>query len=358
MSAISAGLLKSITVYFLRFTIPSFTRSLNCYSPGLLLKKIGAKQGMQVDISTLDSVIVGVYFILVMALGLWVSRRTKGGEDLFLAGRRLGWFSIGMSLFASNISSTTIIGLAGAAYAWGIAVSNYEWAASLVLIVFCFTLLPLYLRSRVSTVPEFLEKRYSKSCRKYFAGLTLFNNIIIDTAGGLFAGAMVIQTFYPSVDLYTACIVLAVFGGIYTAAGGLAAVVYTDVLQATILLFGCSFVAYLCWQQIGGDWSIVQQTVSAKHLSVILPADDPDLPWTGTLIGVPILGFYFWCTNQFITQRVLGAKSVNDARWGALFAGLLKLPVLFIMVIPGTMALVFLPDLATGDLVFPIIIVI
>lgn len=289
-----------------------------------------------------DSGIIVVYFIAVLAIGLWIGRNTKGGDDLFLAGRSLGWMAIGFSLFASNISSTTLIGLVGSAYDGGLFISNYEWMATIVLVFFVLVFVPIFLRSRISTIPEFLEQRFGRASRRYFSGLTIITNILVDTAGSLYAGAVVLQLFFPDLDMTTTCIVLAVIAGIYTAAGGLAAVVYTDIIQAVVLLLGSCLMTYFVFAHpaIDFSWTALTEGVNdPSKFSVISPThhplSDPRLPWLGTLIGVPILGFYFWVTNQFIVQRVLGAKSVDDARWGALLGGLLKLPVLFIMVLPG-----------------------
>ena len=308
------------------------------------------------SLGTLDLVVIGIYFVLVFYIGLRMARRTRSGEDLFLAGRRLGWIPVGFSLFASNISSTTLVGLSGAAYTWGIAVSNYEWMAAFVLVFFAVFFIPYYLNARITTVPEFLERRFDRRSRLYFSGLTMFSNVVVDTAGILFAGAMVLKVFYPELDLFTVCLGLALVAGLYTAAGGLAAVVYTDVLQAVVLLLGACLVSYLSFAQVDFSWAGVVAATPPQKLSLMLPLDDPNLPWLGTLVGVPILGFYFWCTNQFIVQRVLGARSIAHARWGALFAGFLKLPVLYIMVIPGVMAGMFLPELENGDAVFPTLV--
>nr|VFK52405.1 MAG: solute:Na+ symporter, SSS family [Candidatus Kentron sp. TUN]VFK52919.1 MAG: solute:Na+ symporter, SSS family [Candidatus Kentron sp. TUN]VFK62643.1 MAG: solute:Na+ symporter, SSS family [Candidatus Kentron sp. TUN] len=307
-------------------------------------------------ISDIDISIVIGYLVVVMIIGLWVSGKTRSGDDLFLAGRKLGWPAIGFSLFASNISSTTLIGLAGAAYIWGIAVSNYEWMAAIVLGLGCIIIIPLYLQAGVTTVPEFLEYRFDRRSRYYFSGITLVANVFIDTAGTLFAGAMVLKVFFPEIDLFTACVMLALFAGIYTAAGGLAAVVYTDVIQAVILLIGSCFVTWYTFAQVDFSWAYVVTHTDPDQLSLFLPNSDPNLPWLGALTGVPILGFYFWCTNQFITQRMLGAKNLQNARWGAIFAGFLKLTVLFIMVIPGVIASVFMPGLENSDMVFPTLI--
>jgi len=309
-----------------------------------------------ISLGTLDLAVVAGYFLLVFYIGFRTARRTHSDEDLFLAGRRLGWVPIGLSLFASNISSTTLIGLAGAAYTWGIAVANYEWMAAPILVVFALLFVPLYLDARIGTVPEFLEYRYDRHVRRYFSLLTIVANIVVDTAGTLFAGAIVLTVYLPGLDLFGAALLLAAVAGLYTAAGGLAAVVYTDVLQALILLAGSAVVAVLAFAELDFSWARLVAETPPAHLSLMLPLGDANLPWLGTLVGVPVLGFYFWCTNQFIVQRVLGARSIVQARRGVLFAGLLKLPVLFLMVLPGVMAGVFLPGLEQGDQVFPALV--
>jgi SSS family solute:Na+ symporter len=309
-----------------------------------------------IKLTDFDLLIVFVYFMLVLIIGLSAARKTQNTEDLFLAGHRLTWLPIGFSLFASNISSTTLIGLTGAAYTWGIAVANYEWMAAPILVLFALFIIPLYLKAQIGTVPEFLEYRYNRFVRRYFSLFTVFANIVVDTAGTLFAGALVLTVFLPELDLFTAAMLLAAVAGVYTAAGGLAAVVYTDVLQAIVLLVGSAIVVLVAFAEMDYSWARLVAATPPDHLSLMLPLDSPDLPWLGTLVGVPVLGFYFWCTNQFIVQRVLGARSIEHARWGALLAGFLKLTVLFLMVLPGVIAAVILPDLENADQVFPTLV--
>jgi SSS family solute:Na+ symporter len=304
-------------------------------------------------LNPIDLTIVALYGVVVIIIGVATARRTHSADDLFLAGRRLTWLPIGLSLFASNISSTTLIGLAGAAYTWGLAVSNYEWMSTLVLLLMALVFTPLYLQARVGTVPEYLERRFDRRARLYFSGLTVLANIVVDTAGTLFAGAVVLTTFVPELDLFSAALLLAAVAAAYTAAGGLAAVVYTDMVQAVIVLAGAIIVTVLAFARIDFDWGALVAATPPQQLSLFLPLDDPNLPWLGTLVGVPVLGFYFWCTNQFIVQRVLGARDLEHARAGVLLAGLLKLPVLFIMVLPGIVAMLILPPLENGDQVFP-----
>ncbi len=307
-------------------------------------------------LAPLDLLVIAGYALTILVIGVITARHTHSGDDLFLAGRRLAWAPIGLSLFASNISSTTLIGLAGAAYTWGIAVANYEWMAAPILVLMALVFAPLYLNARIGTVPEYLERRFDWRSRRYFSALTLVSNIVVDTAGTLFAGALVLTSFVPQLDLFAAALLLAAIAALYTAAGGLAAVVYTDVVQAILLLVGAVLVTLLSFARIDFDWSTVVAATAPEQRSLFLPLSDPNLPWLGVLVGVPVLAFYFWCTNQFIVQRVLGARSLADARAGVLLAGLLKLPVLFIMVLPGLMAVLILPPLENPDQVFPALI--
>ena len=307
----------------------------------------------EISLSTLDIIIIIGYFLIIIAIGIYVSKRTNTGEDLFLAGRTLGWGVIGFSLFASNISSTTLIGLSGDAYRTGISVANYEWMAAIVLILMAIFFIPYYIKSSITTIPEFLENRFDVRSRKYFSVITIFLSIVIDTAGGLYAGALVVQVFFPEVDIWYTIIGLGLFAGLYTAAGGLKAVVYTDVLQAVILLTGSTILTILMFGNFDYSWAAVKETVSGDHLSMIRPLDDEALPWLGTLIGVPVLGFYYWATNQYIVQRVLGSKDIKNARWGAMLGGALKVGALFIMIIPGVMAISVFPGLDDPDMVYP-----
>jgi SSS family solute:Na+ symporter len=306
-----------------------------------------------------DLVMVFAYVVFIVALGLYFSRRTGTTDDYFLAGRSLAWWLIGLSMFASNVSSTTLVGLASAAFGSGISVYNYEWMAALVLVVFLVFFLPFYLKTRVYTMPEFLERRFDQRARYYFAALLIALNIVVDTAGALYAGALVVRLMYPGVALWQSVAVLGALAGAYTIAGGLKAVVYTDAVQAVLLLAGAVLVAFLSFDAIGGSWSAVVAQVPPDALSIIRPASDPILPWPGLVTGVFLLGFYFWGTNQFMVQRALAARDLNHGRWGALLAGALKLPVIFIMVLPGIFGRLLYPAAEypalarNSDLIFP-----
>lgn len=312
---------------------------------------------MDSQIGNLDISIIFIYFIVVMLIGYLVGRKAKTGDDLFLGGRSLTWGFIGLSLFASNISSTTLVGLAGAAYTTGIVQSVYEWGTAIPLAILAFIYVPLYLRSKITTIPEFLELRFDHRSRYFFSALTIVASILIDTAGSLYAGALVIQIFFPSIELWQTCYFLALITGIYTSFGGLKAVVYTDALQAIILIVGCGILSYLLFKELDFSWANLVASAPEGHFSVIRPMDDKSLPWPGLLLGVPMLGFWYVATNQYITQRVLGAQSIQHARWGIMLAGLLKFLPLFLMVLPGAMAISIYPGIINSDMVFPTIVI-
>ncbi|MEM9386000.1 MAG: sodium:solute symporter [Pseudomonadota bacterium] len=309
---------------------------------------------MDFALHTIDLVIIAVYFVFMIGVGLAFAGKNENAQDYFLAGRRMVWPLVGFSLFASQISSTTLVGLAGDAYATGISVYNYEWMSAVLMAFFAVFLLPQYLKSQVYTMPEYLERRFDGRARTYFALLTLFLNIVLDTAGSLYAGALIMQLIWPDLPIWQTIAGLALVAGLYTIVGGLSAVMITDVIQAVLLIIGSLLIATFAFAEAGG-WENITAMVDPERLSLIRPMDDPSMPWLGLVLGVPLLGFYFWCTNQFMVQRVLGAKDVNHGRWGALFAGLLKLPVLFLMVLPGTAAIVLYPELERPDLVFPVL---
>jgi len=312
---------------------------------------------MNTTVGSLDIGIIIIYFIIVLVIGFLVGRKAKTGDDLFLGGRSLTWGFIGLSLFASNISSTTLVGLAGAAYTTGIVQSVYEWGAAIPFAILAFIYVPLYLRSQITTIPEFLELRFDVRSRKFFSALTIVASIMIDTAGSLYAGALVIQIFFPSIDLWQTSYFLAIVTGLYTAFGGLKAVVYTDSLQAIILIIGCGILSFLLFEQFDFSWSNLVASVPEGHFSVIRPINDESLPWPGLILGVPMLGFWYVATNQYITQRILGAQDVQHARWGIMLAGLLKFLPLFLMVLPGAMAISLYPGIENSDMVFPTIVI-
>ena len=302
--------------------------------------------------SVLDLLVVIACAGGIVGFGLAVSRHRAKAEEYFLASRASRWPAIGLALFASNISSTAIVGLAGAAYVMGISVYDYEWSAGVVLVFYCVFLLPFVLRSRAYTMPEFLERRYDGRARLYFAVLNVFLNVFVDSAAALYCGALVCRALLPGAPLWAIVAVLAGAAGLYTLAGGLRAVIYTEAAQAVLLIIGAVTISVAALTHAGG-WRAIARGVDPAMLSLIRPAGDPGVPWPGLVFGIPVLGIYYWCTNQYMVQQTLSARSLDDGRGGALFAGLLKLTVLFLLILPGTFALVLFPHLARSDLVYP-----
>jgi len=229
--------------------------------------------------SNIDIGVIIAYFIIVFGIGIYVARRTKSGTDLFLGGRTLTWGFIGLSLFASNISTTTIIGLSGAAYSSGISQSVYEWMSGIPLIICALIFVPLYLKSKITTIPEFLSLRYDRRSQIFFSIATIVASILIETAGGLYAGGLVMQTFFPNLEIWQVSFVIALCAGIYTAFGGLKAVVYTDAMQAIILVLGCGVLTYMMFEKLDFSISNLITTAPEGHFSVVRPIDDESLPW-------------------------------------------------------------------------------
>lgn len=317
---------------------------------GLLLAQ---ENGPEYELATIDLVIVAAYIVFILGLGFWVGRGKKDTEEYFLGGRGAIWPIVGFALVAANFSGTHYIGLAGAGYAEGISVWNYEWVATIVLVFFAFFILPFYIRSRVSTVPEFLERRYDRRSRYAFSGFTVVTAMLIDSAGALFAGAIVLQLLFPGVPLMVHVSVIALLGGVYVILGGLQAVMITDTVQGVILYLAGGAIFLFLFAELDFSWAAIQELAPEDGWTVTPPADHEFLPWPGILTGVIWLSVYYWITNHVVVQKVLAAKDLNHGRWGILFAGVMQLPFLIILILPGTMGHAVFPDLEDPDQIFP-----
>jgi SSS family solute:Na+ symporter len=296
----------------------------------------------------LDLFVIAGYFVLLFAIGYWAARREKQvSADYFLASRDVGWLAVGASLFASNIGSEHLVGLAGTGAASGLAVGHFEWLACFMLLLLGWLFVPLYLRSGVYTMPEFLERRYNAGSRWYFSGVSVVGYVLTKISVTLFAGGVVMHAV-TGLDLYTSATILIVVTGLYTIFGGLRAVIYTEVLQAIVLIVGSTALALLGLSASGG-WSGLHARLPADFFSMWKPANHPDFPWTGIVFGAPILGVWYWCTDQHIVQRVLAAKNVTEARRGTVFAGFLKILPVFIFVLPGMIAAALYSDVRNGS---------
>ncbi len=307
---------------------------------------------MEFNLTNLDLGIIVFYLLAVIALGFYFGNKHKNAEDYFLAGRNLTWPIIGFSLFASNMSSNSLVGLAGAGYKDGFSVYSYEWMAVLVLIIFAVFFLPFYLKNKIFTIPEYLEKRFSYPVRAYASFIAVVLNVMVDIAATLYAGGLVINLIFPQFALTEIIVGLALIAGLYTITGGLSSVMYTDAVQAVILILGSTLVTIFAFQEMGG-WEPLRAITEPSHFDIMKPASDEAMPWPSVFTGVLLLGFYFWGTNQYITQRTLASKNLRQGQWGAMFAGFLKLSILFIMIFPGAFARVLYPEMTEMDMIYP-----
>src|SRR5471030_941612 len=263
-------------------------------------------------LSTADLVIIGLYFCVVFAIGFYFSRKERTSAEYFLAGRNVGWFAIGASLFVSNISTEHFIGLAGSGASSGLAVGHFEWLACFMLLILGWVFVPFYLRSNVFTMPEFLERRFNRSCATYLASISILAYVFTKISVHLYAAAVVLEKVVGWSPM-TAAIVLVVATGMYTIAGGLAAVIYTDLVQTLILIVGAVILTFLGLEKVGG-FGALRAALPADYFHMMKPASDPNFPWTGIFFGAPILGIWYWCTDQVIVQRVLSAKTEGHSK--------------------------------------------
>jgi SSS family solute:Na+ symporter len=313
-------------------------------------------------LAALDWIVIAVYFGLTFGVAIWATVRERASRgtstDYFLAGRDAGWFLVGGSLFASNIGSEHLVGLAGTGAASGVAVAHFELLASLVLLVLGWVFVPFYLASGVFTMPEFLERRYSTGARWYLAIISIIAYVLTKISVTIAAGGIVFEALM-GINFWTGAMVVVAVTGVYTIFGGLRAVLYTDLLQMFVLIGGAIAVTLVGLSALGG-WGAMRQAVGPDFMDMWKPMSDPNFPWTGILFGAPILGVWYWCTDQFIVQRVLAAKDQNHARRGTIFAGYLKLLPLFIFVIPGVVAYALARQgrlqLATPDQALPTLV--
>jgi solute:Na+ symporter, SSS family len=286
-----------------------------------------------------DWAVIAGYFTIIFGIALWSylrQRRDDTPAGYFLGGRNIGWFVVGASLFVSNIGSEHLIGLSGTAADSGVAVGQFEILASLILLLLGWVFVPFYIRSGVFTMPEFLERRYSKAARHYLSVISIIGYVLTKISVTVYAGGIVFQTLM-GIDFWTGALLVVLFTGAYTAFGGLRAVVYTDMAQMFVLLAGSITVVVMGLVHLGG-WGAMTAVVPEGFMSLWQPADHPSFPWTGIILGAPIIGVWYWCTDQFIVQRTLAARDDDNARRGTILGGYLKLLPLFIFVMPGVIA--------------------
>jgi len=309
------------------------------------------------NIHPLDLAVIAAYFLLLLGISYWAARVEKNvSSDYFLASRDVGWLAVGASLFASNIGSEHLVGLAGTGAASGLAVGHFEWLACLILLLLGWLFVPFYLRSGVYTMPEFLERRFNPASRAYLTWVSIIGYVLTKISVTLFAGGVVLRAV-TGWSVWTSAVILIVVTGLYTVSGGLRAVIYTEVLQAFVLIIGSATLALLGLQAVGG-WGALRAQLPADFFSMWKPMHDPNFPWTGIVFGAPILGVWYWCTDQHIVQRVLAARNVSAAQRGSICAGFLKILPVFIFVLPGMIAGALYSDIRGGgaDAAYPALV--
>ncbi|MCG3158484.1 MAG: Sodium/glucose cotransporter [bacterium] len=307
---------------------------------------------MENQLVGLDYVVIGLYFGVLFWIAWWSTARSRTAVDsavgYFLAGRNVGWFVIGASLFASNIGSEHLVGLAGTGAASGVAVAQFEILASLILLILAWVFVPFYMKTQVYTMPEFLERRYSPAARIYLSWISIMAYVLTKISVTIAAGGIVFESLM-GIDFWTGALIVVSATGLYTVCGGLRAVVYTELMQMFIMIFGAVVVTVTGLVAVGG-WGALQEIAGSSFFNMWQPVTDPNFPWTGILFGAPILGVWYWCTDQLIVQRVLSARDQCQARRGAIFGGYLKILPVFIFVMPGIAAYCLVQ---TGRLVLP-----
>ena len=288
-------------------------------------------------LDTLDWVSITLYFLVLIGIAIWVIRKKENNtEDYFLAGRNVGWFVVGASIFASNIGSEHVVGLAGTGASDKLPLLIYEIQAWVVLIL-GWVFLPFYARSGVFTMPEFLEKRFDARSRWVLSVFSIVAYVLTKISVTIYAGGVVVAALL-GIDFWTGAIATVVLTGIYTVLGGMRAVVYTETLQAVLLIIGAAVLTYIGLDKVGG-WSSMQETLGPEYFNMWRPATDPDFPWPSLLITSTIVGIWYWCTDQYIVQRTLTARNIKEGRRGTIFGALLKLLPVFLFLIPGIIAL-------------------
>jgi len=294
-----------------------------------------------------DIVISILYILGILVIGLWAGirhrRKNKGGaaREYFLAGKTLRWPAIGLALFATNISTVHLVSLAQSGFDTGLLNGNFEWMAAFTLILLALFFAPFYIRSGVATLPDFLEKRYDRASRDWLVIISVVSAIVIHIAFSMLAGGIVLNTLF-GVSMYTSVIIISLITAIYTIVGGLKAVVVTESIQTVVLIAGATIISFAAYHKMGG-WTPMADTLhqggQLQKLSMLRPKGDPSgMPWYSIFLGYPVLGIWYWCADQTIVQRVLGAKDENHARIGPLFCGFIKILPVFIFVLPGLFA--------------------
>jgi SSS family solute:Na+ symporter len=314
------------------------------------------------SISPIDTIIIAVYLVGIITVGILAGfKKNTSSEDFFLGGRTLRWPVIGAGLFCANISSIHLVGLASSGYQHGMVIGNFEWMASFTLILLGMVFAPFYFRSKITTLPQYVEKRYSPGARTFLAAIFIMSALLVHIGISMYAGAKVLEAFF-GINFVISIIGISLATSVYTILGGLKGVMYTDTVQAVILLLGAALLTFFGLQALGDagitNWADFKEAAKPGQLSMIQPIGDPEATgrlglreysWYSILFGYPVLGIWYWCTDQTIVQKILSAKTEKDGRDGAIFAGFLKILPVFLMVLPGVIGYVLFKEKIGDD---------
>jgi len=304
----------------------------------------------------IDIAIIVIYIIGIVWWGL-KNIQNKSSTDYFLAGKRMGWVMVGLSLFSASISTSTLIGHSGATFKYGLVIFDYNLISVLVMIFYAWIFLPFYIKSGIYTMPEFLELRFDARSKYYFSAIALFGGTFMDISATLYGSAMIFSILVPSISIPTAVAISACIVASYTIPGGLNSVIKTEVVQAIVLIVGSSILAFLAFKNIG-SWDVLRERLyNTDKLHLIRGLNDEAVPWPAMFIAIPILGFYFWANNQQLVQRVLSAKSVDHGRKGVLLTGFLTLLTIYLIFLPAIRAFLAFPDTNPADRIYPRMVV-
>ncbi|MBR5351906.1 MAG: sodium:solute symporter [Prevotella sp.] len=298
-------------------------------------------------LGTLDWTILIAYFIILLAIGIWASTKRKKGSSLFLAEHSLRWYHIGFSMWGTNVGPSMLIASASAGFTTGIVSGNYAWYAFVFIFLLAFVFAPRYLGTNVSTLPEFMGLRFGQGTRNILAWYTIVTILISWLALTLFAGGILIRQVF-SIPMWASALILLGISAFFTMLGGLKAVAYTNVYQMILLIVVSATLTIAGLIKVGGIGGL-SAAVPANYWNLFLPNDNPDFPWLPILLGYPIMGVWFWCTDQSMVQPVLAAKSLNEGQRGANFTGWLKILDVPLYILPGVLCLALFPALKNPD---------
>ena len=298
-------------------------------------------------LDTLDWGILIAYFLILIGIGIWASLKRKKGSSLFLAERSLKWHHIGFSMWGTNVGPSMLIASASAGFTTGIVSGNYAWYAFVFICLLAFVFAPRYLGARITTLPEFMGRRFGQSTRNILAWYTIVTILISWLALTLFAGGILIRQVFD-IPMWQSALILLVISAFFTMAGGLKAVAYTNVFQMLLLIFVSATLTIAGLYKVGGI-SALAEAVPADYWNLFRPNDDPAFPWLPIILGYPIMGVWFWCTDQSMVQPVLAAKNLKEGQMGANFTGWLKILDVPLYILPGIICLALYPGLKNPD---------